>query len=65
MNPRYFWTSIIALWTYGFIFVCLPRIRDLDMSGWWLLVAFVPVVNIWLGLILLFRAPSYVIAAEA
>jgi len=29
------------------------------MSAWWLIVAFIPVANIILGIILLFRAPEY------
>jgi uncharacterized membrane protein YhaH (DUF805 family) len=61
MNPGWFWISTIALLIYAFLFIGLPRIRDLGMSGWWLLVIFIPLVNIWLGLILLFRAPSYVV----
>ena len=60
MNPPLFWISAIAILVYGIMFVVLPRIRDLGMSGWWLLGAFVPLLNIWLGLILLFRAQSYV-----
>jgi uncharacterized membrane protein YhaH (DUF805 family) len=59
MSPQLFLISVGALLVYVFLFIGLPRIRDLGMSGWWLLVFFVPVVNIWLGLILLFRAPSY------
>ena len=65
MNPRYFWSSVTALWIYCFIFVCLPRIRDVGMSGWWFLVAFVPIANILLALVLLFRAPSYAVKIEA
>jgi uncharacterized membrane protein YhaH (DUF805 family) len=61
MNPGLFWISTIALLIYAFLFIGLPRIRDIGMSGWWLLVIFIPFVNIWLGLILLFRAPSYVV----
>jgi uncharacterized membrane protein YhaH (DUF805 family) len=61
MSPRWFWVLIVALLIYVVFFIALPRVRDLDMSGWWLLVFLVPLANIWLGLILLFRAPSYVI----
>jgi uncharacterized membrane protein YhaH (DUF805 family) len=49
---------VIILTIYGFLFIGLPRIRDIGMSGWWLLIMLVPIANIWLGLILLFRAPS-------
>ena len=59
MSPQLLWISVIALLIYVFLFIGLPRVRDLGMSGWWLLVFLIPVVNIWLGLILLFRAPSY------
>jgi hypothetical protein len=58
-NPGFLIASLIALLLYGFFFVALPRVRDLGMSGWWLLASLVPLLNIWLGLILLFRAPSY------
>ena len=58
MNSVYFWASVIVLTVYGFFFIGLPRIRDIGMSGWWLLIMLVPIANIWLGLILLFRAPA-------
>jgi len=51
------WVSIIVLWIYEVFFIILPRIRDIGMSGWWILIAFVPVVNILFSIILLFRAP--------
>jgi hypothetical protein len=73
MNPRHFWITVIVLWIYSLLFIDLPRIRDVRMSGWWLLVGFAPLANLWLGLlanlciglILLFRAPCYDIEAEA
>ena len=58
-SPQLFWISVVALLIYVFVFIVLPRVRDLGMNGWWLLAFLVPLVNIWLGLILLFRAPSY------
>ena|ERR1700685_2361114 len=58
-NPRYFWGAYIALLIYTLFFIVLPRIRDLGMSGWWLLVMLIPIINIPLGLILLFRAPNF------
>ena len=58
MHPPYWWVSVIALSVYGLFFIVLPRIRDIRMSGWWLLVCFIPVANIVLGIILLFRAPA-------
>ena len=65
LSPQLFWISIIALLIYVFLFIGLPRVRDLGMSGWWLFVFLVPLVNIWLGLILLFRAPVYEIKRVA
>ena len=49
----------IILVIYTLIFIILPRIRDVGISGWWLLVAFIPFANSLLALILLFRAPRY------
>jgi uncharacterized membrane protein YhaH (DUF805 family) len=57
MDSTVWWGSIIALWIYGIIFITLPRVRDLGMSGWWLLVTFVPVADFVFGIILLLRAP--------
>lgn len=58
-NPRFWWPSVIVLIIYGLLFIVLPRIRDTGMSGWWLLVTFIPVANIVFGVILLFRAPAF------
>jgi uncharacterized membrane protein YhaH (DUF805 family) len=60
LNQGVWFVAIIALFIYDLLFIDLPRINDLGMSAWWLLVSFVPFANIWLGLILIFRAPSYV-----
>ena len=59
MNASIWWIVVIALALYGLFFILLPRLRDVGMSTWWLLVALVPLVNILLGIILLFRAPEY------
>ena len=48
----------IVIGAYQVFFIVLPRIRDINMSGWWLLIVVVPVVNIVFGVILLFRAPA-------
>ena len=58
MDTRIWWVSVITLTLYGMFFIVLPRIRDIAMSGWWLLAALIPGVNIVFGIILLFRAPA-------
>lgn len=58
MDSTIFWISIITLQIYGVFFITLPRVRDLGMSGWWLLVTFVPVADFVFGIILLLRAPA-------
>jgi uncharacterized membrane protein YhaH (DUF805 family) len=59
MNPRCFWSSFIALSIYESFFIILPRFRDIGMSGWWLLLYIIPVANIPLAIILMFRAPNF------
>jgi uncharacterized membrane protein YhaH (DUF805 family) len=44
---------------YQVLFIGLPRLRDTGMSGWWILLAFIPVIYVFLSIILLFRAPEY------
>jgi uncharacterized membrane protein YhaH (DUF805 family) len=51
--------GLIAIIFYELFFVCLPRARDLEMNGWWLLFLFVPGVGDVLGLFLLLRAPVF------
>jgi len=58
MNSKLWWACVIALLVYGMFFIILPRIRDIGMSGWWLLAILIPVVNVVFGIILLFRAPA-------
>jgi uncharacterized membrane protein YhaH (DUF805 family) len=58
MDSRAWWISIIALLIYGMFFIVLPRIRDIGMSGWWLLAMLIPGPNVVFGIILLFRAPA-------
>lgn len=58
MNSTLWWAWAIALLVYGMFFIVLPRIRDIGMSGWWLLATLIPVVNVVFGIILLFRAPA-------
>ncbi len=49
----------VALSVYQLFFIILPRIRDIAMSNWWLLLTFIPDVNVIFGIILLFGRPSY------
>jgi uncharacterized membrane protein YhaH (DUF805 family) len=58
-NQEFFVGLYVVLAVYGLCFIVLPRLRDIDMSGWWLLVCFIPLLNILLGFILLFRAPKF------
>ena len=51
--------TIIILAIYQFFFICLPRARDFEMNGWWLLFLFVPGLNIILSFFLLLRAPVF------
>jgi hypothetical protein len=57
-NPRFWWPSVIVLTIYCLFFIILPRMRDIGMSGWWLVLTLVPVADIVLGIILLFRRPA-------
>jgi uncharacterized membrane protein YhaH (DUF805 family) len=52
----------VVLLVYDICFVFLPRIRDLEISGWWLLALFIPYANSLLGITLLLRAPRYPLA---
>jgi uncharacterized membrane protein YhaH (DUF805 family) len=62
-----YWSAAVIVLSslYCVFFILLPRLRDVGMSAWWLLVAFIPVANILLGIILLFRAPEYHFASAA
>jgi hypothetical protein len=52
----------IGLVIYNILFLFLPRIRDLTLSGWWLLALGIPFVNTLLALYLFFGAPKYRLA---
>jgi uncharacterized membrane protein YhaH (DUF805 family) len=54
---RFWWIPFVVLSVYEAFFIVLPRIRDVEMSGWWLLACLVPFVGAALGIILLFRRP--------
>ena len=51
--------GVIALGVYQFVFILLPRVRDVGISGWWVLLSLVPIVYVFLTIILLFRAPEF------
>lgn len=42
--------AFVASASYG-----IRRLHDFDANGWWYLLAFVPIVNVVMGLVLLFR----------
>jgi uncharacterized membrane protein YhaH (DUF805 family) len=65
MADSYWSAAVIVLSLYGIFFILLPRLRDVGMSAWWLIVALIPVANGLLGIILLFRAPEYDFASPA
>ena len=65
MADSYWAAAVILLGLYGIFFIVLPRLRDVGMSVWWLIVALIPVANGGLGIILLFRAPEYDFASPA
>jgi uncharacterized membrane protein YhaH (DUF805 family) len=59
MDLKYFGGSVMAILLYDIFFIILPRCRDVEISGWWALLTLIPVANLPLGLILLFRAPVF------
>lgn len=44
---------ILGWWVYA-IYCIIRRLHDLGMSSWWLISAFVPFLNLFIGLRLLF-----------
>lgn len=54
---QHWWILVVILSVYELFFIVLPRIRDIEMSGWWLVAIIVPPVSDVLGIILLFRRP--------
>jgi hypothetical protein len=55
----FWWAWLTLAVAYDLLFIEVPRIRDVEMSPWWLLLVLVPGANIALGLILAFRAPCF------
>jgi uncharacterized membrane protein YhaH (DUF805 family) len=46
---------VLLACTYSSFWVVLPRMRDLSMRPFWLILLLVPVVDVVLGLVLMFR----------
>jgi len=65
IHPRYFLGFYIVLLIYSIFFIILPRVRDVGMSAWWLLILFVPIAGALFLIILLFRAPKNYGIAES
>lgn len=47
--------ALLAGLLYMSVFILLPRIRDIGMSAWWMVLAFIPYVSSFLSVALLFR----------
>jgi hypothetical protein len=58
-NASSIWLLLLylALAVYELFFIILPRIPDIGMSNWSLLLILIPGFNVVFGIILLFRAP--------
>ncbi|MCB1228639.1 MAG: hypothetical protein KDN19_00135 [Verrucomicrobiae bacterium] len=50
--------AMILLTIYAAIYIILPRIREIGLSGWTLILAFIPVVAGFFGMSLLFVSGS-------
>ena len=48
----------VVLLIYSIFFIVLPRIRDVGISGWWLIVLFIPIANTLLAFVLFFVRPN-------
>jgi len=44
----------MLLFLYPSIVICIKRLHDPDHAGWFYLLFFVPLVNIWIGIELYF-----------
>ena len=49
----------VLLIFYNIFFTILLRLRDIGISGWWLVGLFIPYANTLLAFVLFFRAPQY------
>ena len=49
------WILVLICFIYQLLWVVLPRMRDLRMRTFWILLSPVPLINVIFGLILLFR----------
>lgn len=58
VDSHVWWVIWFVAILYQIFFIVVPRIRDIGMNGWWVLIALIPVVNAVFGIILAFRAPT-------
>ena len=54
LNETGIWT-LIALVLYQFIFIILPRIRDIGMRPYWIILMLLPLADYFLSCALIFR----------
>jgi hypothetical protein len=47
---------VLLVWIYGLFWLDLPRMRDLSIRPWWLILMLVPVINIAFLLLLAIRS---------
>lgn len=58
MNPGLCFGLMILIVIYSIFFIVLPRVRDIEIRWWWCLFCLIPLVNIVLGIVLLFHPPK-------
>ena len=58
------WILLLVFLIYELLWVVLPRMRDLRMGTFWIILTLVPLINVIFGLILLFR-PSAIVWPES
>lgn len=55
ITKLFFWGFLTLLISVPLFFATIRRLHDIDYSGWWLLIVFIPVIGtiVWLGLLFL------------
>lgn len=56
--------TLLMLYIYMAVYICIPRCRDTGLSPWTLLIFFIPYANIAYGLFLALMKPKEVRAKE-